>query len=81
MPDDRRQPTHRTTLTRRKMLKRTLAAGVSLGVVGGRYSWRIEPHWIAVTDRPMRGRADRFLNRRGSWRALPDCRLTCCPDA
>ena len=33
-------------MDRRKFIKTSLTAGVGLGLLGGLYSWKIEPFWL-----------------------------------
>jgi uncharacterized protein len=42
----------RLRLTRRQLLKGTLAGG-GLALATGVYTWRIEPHWLEVVERPL----------------------------
>lgn len=42
----------RFRLTRRQLLKGALAGG-GFGVATGLYTWRIEPHWLEVVERPL----------------------------
>jgi predicted MPP superfamily phosphohydrolase len=39
--------------TRRRFLKRTATAALTLGLPTGAYAWRIEPHWVHVVRRDL----------------------------
>ena len=42
-----------TSLNRRQFLRRSAAATVFTGAAAGIYTWRWEPHWIEVVERPL----------------------------
>lgn len=42
-----------TSLNRRQFLRRSVAAAGAVGAGVGIYTWRYEPHWIELVDRPL----------------------------
>lgn len=40
-------------MNRRQFFRRTAGATVAAGAVAGVYTWRFEPHWIEVVERPL----------------------------
>lgn len=45
--------TESLVITRRKFLSTTLTAAATAPLLSGLYAWRIEPHWLEVTHRPL----------------------------
>jgi predicted MPP superfamily phosphohydrolase len=44
--------THRLKITRRRFLQGVAGAG-GISLATGLYTWRIEPHWLQIVERPM----------------------------